>query len=154
MNAKNPAGFRRLPHVLCVDAGNSDRSQMAEGYLRALGGEFLEVNSAGLRSEPLGRLVVQVMQEDGVDIRRQREKLVSRQLLLWADIIITIGSTLETVHPPVPTSAVEKRWTIAPPQHDADREQALKSFRQTRDDVKRRVQQFVNALKLSRRTSA
>lgn len=154
MNETTPSRFRRLPHVLCVDAGNSDRSQMAEGYLRMLGGEFLEVNSAGLQSEPLGRLTVQVMQEDGVDIRRHRDKLVSRRLLLWADIIITISGSGETVHPPIPTGAVEKRWAIAAPRRDGDKEEALKSFRQARDDVKRRVRQFVNALKLSRRSTS
>lgn len=148
MRGKESNVFRRLPHVLCIDEGNSDRSQMAEGYLRTLAGEFVDAQSAGLRNQPLSRMTVQVMQEDGVDIRRQSEKLLSRELLLWADIIIVISGPTETLHAPIPNSAVEKRWLISPPI-DSDDDSAT-PFRRTRDEVKRRVQQFVNALKLSR----
>ncbi|MEJ2631579.1 MAG: hypothetical protein P8011_03030 [Acidihalobacter sp.] len=148
MRGKESSTFRRLPHVLCIDEGNSDRSQMAEGYLRTLAGEFVETRSAGLRNQPLSRMTVQVMQEDGVDIRRQSEKLLSRELLLWADIIIVISGPTETLHAPIPNSAVEKRWLISPPI-DSDDDSST-PFRRTRDEVKRRVQQFVNALKLSR----
>jgi arsenate reductase (thioredoxin) len=148
MRGKESNVFRRLPHVLCIDEGNSDRSQMAEGYLRTLAGEFVDAQSAGLRNQPLSRMTVQVMQEDGVDIRRQSEKLLSRELLLWADIIIVISGPTETLHAPIPNSAVEKRWLISPPIDSDD--DAATPFRRTRDEVKRRVQQFVNALKLSR----
>lgn len=143
--------IRRQPHILCVDLSNSDRSQMAEGYLRALAGELVQVKSGGMQHMPLHRYTVQVMQEDGVDIRRHSEKLVSRDLLLWADIVITISGPTESVNPPVPSSAVEKRWMIAPPTEGDD---PLSPYRHTRDEVKRRVQQLVNALKLSRSSAA
>jgi len=148
MRGKDSSSYRRRPHVLCLDEGNSDRSQMAEGYLRTLAGQFVEAQSAGLTNQPLNRMTVQVMNEDGVDIRRQSEKLLSRELLLWADIIIVISGPSETLHAPIPNSAVEKRWLISPPVANDDDSAA--AFRRARDDVKRRVQQFVNALKLSR----
>ena len=152
MRGKDSTTFRRLPHILCIDEGNSDRSQMAEGYLQTLAGQYIEVQSAGMRNQPLSRLTVQIMQEDGVDIRRQREKLVSRELLLWADIIITISGPMESLRAPIPSSAVEKRWSISPPQTDGG--DPLVPFRRTRDEIKRRVQQLVNTLKLSRGTGA
>jgi arsenate reductase (thioredoxin) len=148
MRGKDSITFRRLPHILCIDEGNSDRSQMAEGYLQTLAGQFVEVQSAGMSNQSLNRLTVQIMQEDGIDIRRQREKLVSRELLLWADIIITISGPMESLRVPIPASAVEKRWPISPPQTDGG--DPLVPFRRTRDEIKRRVQQLVNTLKLSR----
>lgn len=149
MRGKDLPLFRRRPHILCLDESNSDRSQMAEGYLRSLAGAFVEVQSAGIRRQPLDGLAVQAMREDGVDIHAQQAKLATRELLLWADVIITIsGGPMEPVQPPIPASAKEKRWLILAPHRDAPDE--LEAMRRTRDDVKRRVQQFVNALRLFR----
>lgn len=149
MRGNNAPTYRRLPHILFVDDSNSNRSQMAEGYLRQMAGEFIETQSAGMSNRALERLTVEVMQEDGIDIRSQKEKLVSRELLLWADIIITISGPEEGLQPSIPPSATEKRWPIALPQA-GESEDATLSFRRTRDDVKRRVQQLVNTLKLFR----
>ncbi|APZ43611.1 hypothetical protein [Acidihalobacter ferrooxydans] len=145
--------FKRLPHVLCVDESNSDRSQMAEGYLHTFASTLLDVQSAGMQHHGLSRIAVQVMQEDGVDIRRHSDELISRDLLLWADLIITISGPSEAVHLPIPSSAVEKRWLIAPPAVTGDADPVI-AYRHTRDEIKRRVQQLVNALKLSRGNAA
>ena len=69
------------PNVLFLCTGNSARSQMAEGLLRALAGEQFEVFSAG--TDPKGRILPEVqeaMREIGVDISSQYSKSVSEYL--------------------------------------------------------------------------
>jgi arsenate reductase len=64
------------PRVLFLCTGNSCRSQMAEGWARALHGETLQPYSAGIETHGLNPLAVQVMQEAGVDISTHRSKTV------------------------------------------------------------------------------
>jgi len=69
------------PHVLFLCAGNSARSQMAEGLLRALAGEQFEVFSAG--TEPKNGILPEVqeaMREIGIDVSGQRPKSVTEYL--------------------------------------------------------------------------
>jgi arsenate reductase (thioredoxin) len=69
------------PRVLFLCTGNSARSQMAEGLLRALAGEQFEVFSAG--TEPKGRILPEVqeaMREIGIDVSGQRSKSVTEYL--------------------------------------------------------------------------
>ena len=56
------------PRVLFLCTGNACRSQMAEGWLRALAGGRIEVSSAGTRPAGLSSRAVRVMAEAGVDI--------------------------------------------------------------------------------------
>lgn len=57
--------------VLFVCVHNAARSQMAEAYLRKLGGDQFEVESTGLTAGKLNPLVVEVMKEDGIDTVRR-----------------------------------------------------------------------------------
>ena len=57
-----------MPRVLFVCTHNSARSQMAEAYLRKLGGGKFEVESAGLEAGKLNPYVVRALQEEGIDI--------------------------------------------------------------------------------------
>jgi arsenate reductase (thioredoxin) len=56
--------------VLFVCVHNSARSQMAAAYLRALGGDRFESESAGLEPGKLNPLAVEAMRRDGVDISK------------------------------------------------------------------------------------
>ena len=62
------------PKVLLLCTGNTARSQMAEGFLRAMAPERYEAFSAGLEPKGVNPLTVQVMAERGVDISSQRSK--------------------------------------------------------------------------------
>jgi len=69
------------PHVLFLCTGNSARSQMAEGLLRALAGEQFEVFSAG--TKPKNGILPEVqeaMREIGIDVSGQRPKSVMEYL--------------------------------------------------------------------------
>lgn len=149
MPDKSHPQFRRRPHILFIDDENIDRSQMAEAYLRQLAGDLVDAASAGMRSQPLDRRTVQVMEEAGLDIRRQQEKLVSRDLLLWADVIIVISDPVETLHAAIPQNAVEKRWLIAAPNVAEDTsEDGIEAYRATRDQVRGRVEGLARSMRL------
>ena len=57
---------------LCVH--NSARSQMAEAYMKKIGGSRFEVHSAGLEPGQLNPLAIEVMKEEGIDISGNNTK--------------------------------------------------------------------------------
>jgi len=73
--------------VLFLCTGNSCRSQMAEGWARALKGDVLEAYSAGLEKHGMDPHAVRVMAEAGVDIsgsiRRRRRNSGRWSLIMW-----------------------------------------------------------------------
>jgi protein-tyrosine-phosphatase len=79
--------------VLFACVGNSARSQMAEGFAKALGGPRVEARSGG--SKPLGRILpeaVAAMREKGIDISRQPSQGFDEA---WVrercDLVVTMG---------------------------------------------------------------
>jgi arsenate reductase len=76
--------------VLFLCTGNSCRSQMAEGWARALKGDVLEPYSAGIETHGLNPCAVQVMAEAGVDISAHRSKLVDELKDVAFDYVVTV----------------------------------------------------------------
>lgn len=68
------------PNVLFLCTGNSRRTQMAEGFLRALARDDFEVVSAGAEETPVDPDAVAAMREVGIDISGQETKAVNRYL--------------------------------------------------------------------------
>ncbi len=141
------SGLRRKPHILFVGEGNANRTQMAEAYLRDMAGDMVDAQSAGMRSRPVDKRAIEVMSEEGIDIIKNVSKLASADLLTWADIIVTISGREERVSPAIPHGAREKQWPIDPPESRMGGDE-LQAYRDTREDVKRRVQQLINAMRL------
>jgi len=80
------------PSVLFVCVHNAGRSQMAQGWLRHLAGDQVEVRSAG--SEPGERVnptAVEAMAEVGIDITAEHPKVLSRDAVQSADVVVTMG---------------------------------------------------------------
>src|SRR4051812_35280127 len=80
------------PTVLFVCVHNAGRSQMAAGYLAALGGDAVDVRSAG--SEPADRInqvAVAAMAEEGIDIAANTPLLLSTDAVRESDVVITMG---------------------------------------------------------------
>lgn len=109
--------------------------------------DLIEVRSVGISSEPLDRRTIHVMKEVGIDIRNQQEKLVSRENLIWADVIIVIAGPDESLKPAVPSSAIEKRWVIPPPEIDEEGDM-LDGYRKTRNQVHHRVRSLIQSMRL------
>lgn len=83
--------------VLFLCTGNSCRSQMAEGWARALKGDEIEAYSAGIEMHGLNPNAVKVMSEAGVDISSQRSKRVDDLDAVDFDYVVTVcGHANET----------------------------------------------------------
>ena len=129
------------PKVLFLCTGNSARSQMAEGLLRALAGEQFEVFSAG--TEPKGSIlpeVQEVMREVGIDTRVQRSKSVMEYMgKVNFGYVITVCSDAEENCPAVFLNmGTHAHWPFDDPAK-FDEEQRLTSTRRVRDQIEDRL---------------
>ncbi len=132
--------------VLFLCTGNSCRSQMAEGWARALRPDDMKAWSAGIEAHGLNPLAVKVMAEAGVDISRHRSKLVDELLEVPFDLVVTVCDNARESCPVFPGSArVVHHGFEDPPYlaHEAaDEEEALIHYRRVRDEIR----EFVAAL--------
>ena len=131
------------PKVLFLCTGNSARSQMAEGLLRALAGEYFEVFSAG--TEPKGSIlpeVKQVMSEVGIDISNQWSKSVTEYLgKVNFGYVITVCADAEENCPAVFLSmGTHEHFPFDDPaKFTGDDEARLTSTRRVRDQIEERL---------------
>jgi arsenate reductase len=124
------------PTVLFVCVHNAGRSQMAAGYLRALGGDDVEVLSAG--SEPkdaINPVAVEAMAEEGIDISRNTPKVLTVDAVRESDVVITMGCG--DACPIYPGKRYED-WELDDPAG-----QVIESVRPIRDEIRRRIEALV-----------
>lgn len=130
--------------VLFLCTGNSARSQMAEGLLRALGGADFEVFSAGTDPKGLNPLAVEVMRETGIDISKQESKPLERFLDQSFDYIITVCDRARDKCPTFPGDNERIHWGFDDPAAaTGTREQQLAVFRRVRNEISERLRLWV-----------
>jgi glutathione/glutaredoxin type arsenate reductase len=129
-----------MQRVLFVCKKNSRRSQMAEGFARALGGNQVYVASAGLEASFVDPLTVQVMQEVGIDISQQWSKPLSDFQPEDFDAVISLCGCGVSLPPEWLTRDYFADWQLEDPEGGD-----LDTFRRVRDQVKERVTQFLHA---------
>jgi arsenate reductase len=133
--------------ILFLCTGNSCRSQMAEGWARALKADMLEPFSAGIQTHGLNPHAVKVMAEAGVDISGQRSKTVDAVRDVPFDYVVTV---CDHAHETCPTWLSGKARVVHvgfddPPRLAASarsEEEALEPYRRVRDEIRA----FVDAL--------
>ncbi|MDO8755729.1 MAG: arsenate reductase ArsC [Anaerolineales bacterium] len=131
------------PKVLFLCTGNSARSQMAEGLLRALAGEQFEVFSAG--TQPKGRILPEVqkaMREVEIDISSQWSKSVMEYMgKVNFGYVITVCAEAEENCPAVFLNmGTHDHWPFDDPaKFSGDEEQRLASTRRVRDQIEQRL---------------
>ncbi|HYR94793.1 MAG TPA: arsenate reductase ArsC [Methylomirabilota bacterium] len=125
-----------MKRVLFLCSHNSARSQMAEGFLRALAGDRFAVQSAGTRATRVHRLAIAAMKEAGIDISRQRSKSVDEVGEGW-DVVVTVCDS----HCPIPPrSGLKLSWRFPDPSlAGGTEEEKLAEFRKIRDGIRARV---------------
>lgn len=80
------------PSVLFVCVHNAGRSQMAAGFLEHLGGDRVNVYSAGSApKESINPIAVEAMQEKGIDISGRSPKVLTTESVQASDVVITMG---------------------------------------------------------------
>ena len=125
-----------MKRVLFLCSHNSARSQMAEGFLRALAGDRFAVQSAGTRATRVHPLAIAAMKEAGIDISRQRSKSVDEVGEGW-DVVVTVCDS----HCPIPPrSGMKLSWRFPDPSlAGGTDEEKLAEFRKIRDGIRARV---------------
>ena len=125
----------RPREVLFVCVENAGRSQMAEAFARKLG---MKASSAGtLPSDRINPLVVEAMTEKGLDISGRRPKLLTREMIDRAGLVVTMGCSVEEVCPRPMLAQMQKKlvdWELPDPKG-----KPLEGVRSIRDDIERRV---------------
>ncbi len=129
------------PRVLFLCTGNSARSQMAEGLLRALAGEHFDIFSAG--TQPKGRIlpeVVEVMRESGIDTSLQWSKSVMDYMgkVNFANVITVCADAEENCPAVFLNMGTHEHWPFDDPAK-FDEEQRLTSTRRVRDQIEERL---------------
>jgi arsenate reductase len=136
--------------VLFLCTGNSCRSQMAEGWVRALKAERIEPYSAGIEVRRLDPLAVQVMAEAGVDISRQQPKHVDELAGVALDFVVTVCDHAQQNCPVFPGNTRTKHAGFEDPPRLAagarTEEEQLGHYRRVRDEIKAFVQSLPGSL--------
>jgi arsenate reductase len=134
---------KKIVYFLCT--GNSCRSQIADGFLKALGGDTYEVKSAGLEAHGLNPRAVQVMKEAGIDIIRHTSDVIDPDLLNRADIVVTLCGHADEHCPIISNKEVVKwHWGFEDPaKATGTEEEIMAKFREVRDSIKDRIAAFV-----------
>lgn len=132
--------------LLYLCTGNSCRSQMAEGWTRALKGDQIEVYSAGIETHGLNPNAVKVMAEVGVDISHQKSQHIDEFKDTKIDYVITVCAHAHETCPFFPGNAKVLHVGFDDPPKlspaDASEEVKLDGFRRVRDEIKAFVEQL------------
>ena len=127
------------PSVLILCTGNSCRSHMAEGILRAAAGDLVEVHSAG--SKPAGYVhpkAIQVLEEVGIDISAHTSKHMNEFLDRKITTVITVCGNADQACPMFPGQLNRHHWGFDDPAHATGTQQEqLAVFRRVRDEIRR-----------------
>jgi len=116
---------------------------MAEGFLRAYGGDRFTVESAGTKATEIHPLAVRAMREIGIDISGQRSKSVDDLGEGW-DVVVTV---CDANCPIPPRTGLKLRWSFPDPAlAGGDEEHRLAAFRRVRDGIDKRVRSLAERL--------
>ncbi len=127
------------PTVLILCTGNSCRSHLAEGLLRAAAGDLFEVASAG--SKPAGYvhpLAIEVMKEIGIDISAHHSKHMNEFLARAVETVITVCGNADQACPIYPGQVNRHHWPFDDPAHATGTDEEKRAmFRRVRDEIRR-----------------
>jgi arsenate reductase len=134
--------------VLILCTGNSARSQMAEGLLRHMAGDRLEVHSAGTRPGNVRPEAIAALAELGIDIRGHWSKHVDTFAGQPFDYVITVCDHAKESCPVFGVRTQRIHWSFEDPAAaTGDEAHRLAEFRKTRDQISQRLSEFVEGLK-------
>lgn len=131
--------MKSRPRALILCTGNSCRSHMAEGILRAAAGDMLDVCSAG--SQPAGYVhpqAIAVLAEIGIDITGHTSKHMNGFLDRDVETVITVCGNADQACPVFPGQVNRHHWPFDDPAHATGTEAGIAAeFRRVRDEIRR-----------------
>ena len=132
--------------VVFLCRANSARSQIAEGWLRAMSGGRITVRSAGTQPAQLHPLAEQVMAEVGIDIGHHQSKHVDVLAQLRPDVVVTVCDIAREECAVWQQAAARLHWSIPDPVRREGDTMALDAFRGARDELRQRVEGLLELL--------
>lgn len=133
--------------VLFLCTHNSSRSQMAEGLLRARGGQRFAVSSAGTHPRTIHPLAIRAMREIGIDVSEAagyRAKSLDEFIGQPIDLVVTVCDEAAEECPFFPGARRQVHWGFPDPSAaSGSEEERLQVFRTVRDAIAARIDQFV-----------
>ena len=128
-----------MKKILFVCVENAGRSQMAEAFARFYGDDKIEALSAGtMPSNEVDPVVVQVMQEKGIDISKNKPKQITMQMVQEADSIIVMGCSAEGFCP-APLLNKVTDWNIEDPKG-----KPVEAVKEIRDKIEAKVLKMIS----------
>ncbi len=127
------------PLVLILCTGNSCRSHIAEGILRAAAADTLRVASAGSKpADYVHPLAIRALAEIGIDISAHRSKHLDEFLTEKVETVITVCGNADQVCPTFPGQVNRHHWGFDDPAHaTGTEEEQFAVFRRVRDEIAR-----------------
>ena len=133
-----------MKRVLFACKRNSCRSQMAEGFARILGAGSIDVVSAGLEASNVNSTAVEAMREAGIDISGQTSKPIADFQPEDFDIVISLCGCGVNLPEGWTSRELFEDWLIDDPDG-----QPIEKFRLARDEIRRRVRELLDSIKVS-----
>lgn len=137
--------------VLFICIHNSARSQMAEGFLKKLGGDRFEVESAGIESGNLNPIAVEAMKEADIDISGNKTKKAFDFIKtgrMFHYVITVCDETSAERCPVFPGITKRLHWSFEDPSgFTGTHDEKLEKTRKVRDQIKERVSNWVREFK-------
>ena len=132
------------PLILILCTGNSCRSHLAEGILRAAVGGAANVASAG--SDPAGYvhpMAVEVMKEIEIDISAHTSKHLDEFLQREVHTVITVCGNADQACPIFPGQAERHHWPFDDPAKAVGSEEEIRAvFRRVRDEIRAKFEAY------------
>ena len=136
------------PTILILCTGNSCRSHLAEGILRAATGGRVTVASAG--SQPAGHvhpMAVEVMKEIEIDISSHTSKHLNDFLEHDIHTVITVCGNADSECPVFPGQVHKHHWPFEDPaQAEGNDEEKRAIFRRVRDEIREKFEAYAREL--------
>jgi protein-tyrosine-phosphatase len=118
---------------VCVE--NAGRSQIAEVFAQRRG--IIATSAKTLPANTVNSAVVEVMKEKGIDLSTTRPKMLTMQMVNEADLVVTMGCSVEQVCPAPLLAKMQKKlvdWNLEDPKG-----KPIEKVRQIRDEIEREV---------------
>jgi len=131
-----------MKRVLFVCVENAGRSQMAEAFANHYGEGKLVASSAGVMlADRVNPLVVEVMKEKEIDISMNKPKILTMKMAEDADLIITMGCSVEKICPaPLLKNVID--WELEDPKG-----KPIEEVREIRDEIEAKVLKLIAEIK-------
>lgn len=131
------------PSVLVICTGNSMRSQMAEGLLRADLGDYIDVYSAGTHPSYVHSLALGALSEAGISTKELRSKSINEFIERDIDLVITVCDHAREACPYLPGAKKTVHKGYRDPMNSGTGDSPEEVFAKLRDRMRRELRELV-----------